>query len=298
MKNSNHMSLHEDLDINIPLGCRILIFGSQGNLCSVLHDKITNLGIPAFKTNDPDTFQTILLTNPGLYVIYTSYAKYPYPESSGSQVFLKPYIHDSINLLTETLGIISSNPRNISKFIYCSSSAVYGAAFPSEDSHPVPGNIYATTKLLCENLVSTSLAPHTPFLNARIFNTYGGQDRFSIVAKILNTSRVGSPLTIANAGSGIRDFVHVNDVVITLLMLLFTNTASNSTVNISTGHGISIQQLLQAASESSGRPLNITPISNPTEVPESVGDTRLLESLIPFTPQQRVIEYIYEKTNS
>ena len=42
---------------------------------------------------------------------------------------------------------------------------------------------------------------------------YGGNDEFSIISKIINVYKDNSILNLVNNGEGIRDFIHINDVI-------------------------------------------------------------------------------------
>ena len=47
---------------------------------------------------------------------------------------------------------------------------------------------------------------------ARIFNIYGGNDKFSIINKIINSYLNKKTLFLNNNGESTRDFIHVDDV--------------------------------------------------------------------------------------
>lgn len=112
-----------------------------------------------------------------------------------------------------------SKDFNVNKFIYASSSSVYGAnssiPFSESDEVKSPISLYAATKLsneiLCE---SYSRMFKMNSIGLRFFTVYGPWGRpdmalFKFTKKILNNQRID----IYNYGKMLRDFTYIDDVI-------------------------------------------------------------------------------------
>jgi UDP-glucose 4-epimerase len=89
-------------------------------------------------------------------VIHTATLHKPHIESHGRQAFIDTNITGTLNLLEEAVG------AGVQSFIYTSTTSVFGhalvpprdapAAWITENTVPIPKNIYGVTKLAAENL--------------------------------------------------------------------------------------------------------------------------------------------------
>lgn len=111
---------------------------------------------------------------------------------------------------------------NVRKFIYTSSSSIYGVQkkLPiTEDQVPNPQNPYAVQKLVGELYCACySKMFDLPIVVFRLFNVYGpGMESEGAYKLIFSTwveqKKQVVPLTIYGDGEQTRDFTHVSDVV-------------------------------------------------------------------------------------
>jgi len=133
---------------------------------------------------------------------------------------------------------------DIQKIIYTSSSSVYGNNILCNENDEVkPMNLHASLKVANEKLIQKYCTDKgIDYSIARIFNMYGGDDKFSIISKIINYYKNNQELTIVNNGNAIRDFIHIDDVVYVYSMLL--DIKGIDIINIGTGEGSSIKNIL------------------------------------------------------
>ena len=124
----------------------------------------------------------------------------------------KSYKQNNIVATNNLIKIVNSS--NIKKFVFSSSSSVYGDQnkFPiTENAKLNPKNYYAVTKKICEQKIRTSLK--IPYIIFRIFTVYGPLGRpdmfFSIFLR--NVYR-GLKNKLFNFGNYFRDFTYVDDV--------------------------------------------------------------------------------------
>jgi len=155
------------------------------------------------------------------------------------------YIDNSILSTANILNTIQVHSTKINKIIYTSSSSVYGNN-PSckETDVPVPNSLHATLKLSNEMFLSQFCEYHSINLTiARVFNMYAGNDKFSIISKIISAVEQSHRINLINKGSAIRDFIHIDDVTNAYQQILSTKQ-TDPVINIASGQGTSVAMIL------------------------------------------------------
>tara|TARA_B100000900_G_scaffold277894_1_gene237665 strand:- start:1617 stop:2564 length:948 start_codon:yes stop_codon:yes gene_type:complete len=120
----------------------------------------------------------------------------------------------------------------IKKFIYASSSSVYGdqKKFPIKEKFKTnPKNPYAKTKLISEKIVTKSFTKHkTQFIIFRFFTVYGPYGRPDMfIHKLLNAIKQNRKIKLHNNGLNLRDFTYIDDVIKILNLTLNKNLNGN-----------------------------------------------------------------------
>ena len=156
-------------------------------------------------------------------------------------------IHSGPQLTARLLEMMGAH--GTPRLMYASSCAVYGVASTTEDAAPCcPLTINGQLNLLNERLIETYCTHHGIQWEAyRLFNTFGGTDRFSVVSRIISAVRGDRTLTVNNNGFSQRDFVHVGDIA-SILLELIEQRPPHVRLNIGTGHATKIGDLVAAAS--------------------------------------------------
>lgn len=158
---------------------------------------------------------------------------------------------------TGTLRVLEacrhSAPR-LQRFLYCSSSEVYGSAqrVPMDEDHPLePTTVYGGSKLAGELYTDAyRLTYGLPTTIVRPFNTYGPREhhegasgevipRFAV--RILN----GLPPLIFGDGQQTRDFTYVADTAEGLMRSALCADAHGATLNLARGEEVSIAEIAQ-----------------------------------------------------
>jgi len=154
------------------------------------------------------------------------------------------YIERALSTTALVLDFIKENTISINKIIYTSSSSVYGNNILCHEHDALtPLNIHASLKLANEKLIEKFAVDNDiDFTIARVFNMYGGDDTFSIISKIINAYKENTILHVINNGNGIRDFIHIDDVV-NIYKVLLTCKGIN-VLNVGTGEGVSIKNIM------------------------------------------------------
>ena len=197
------------------------------------------------------------------------------------------------NVLGTRALIDAALAEGVDEFIFSSSAAVYGlppGGIAAEDSPTVPINPYGTSKLISEWMLrdvaaASSLRP----VALRYFNV-GGSDpsgrigqstpQATLLTKVAAEHVVGKRTHVSifgtdyptPDGTGIRDYIHVEDLASAHLSALRYLRAGGQPVvlNIGYGRGASVREVLDAVAQAAGRPLTIH------EEPRRAGDPPVL----------------------
>jgi UDP-glucuronate 4-epimerase len=140
--------------------------------------------------------------------------------------FKNPKSYLDNNILATKNIVTCIKKINFTKFIFASSSSVYGDQrnFPVDESYKLkPKNLYARTKQVCERIIFNNL-DKKKFLIFRFFTVYGplGRPDMFLASTIKKLSN-NSPITIYNNGNHYRDFTYVADVVNILIKSIFND---------------------------------------------------------------------------
>lgn len=150
-----------------------------------------------------------------------------------------------------------SKKYNVKKFIFASSSSVYGdqKKFPiKEEFIKRPKNFYAITKLKCEQIIKkTFSSSNTNFLIFRFFTIYGPLGRPDMfIHKLLNCIKKKKIISLHNNGLNFRDFTYIDDVVKIFIKSLKHNY-KNNIFNICRSKPIKTIKLVQLIEKIYGR---------------------------------------------
>ena len=149
------------------------------------------------------------------------------------------------NIITTARIIEAVKRHRIPRLIYISSCAVYGEdRNSSEDVQCCPISINGISKLLNEKVIAEFFqGTSIQFTILRVFNMYGGDDRFSIFSHIRHALENTTPFLLNKRGIAQRDFIHVSDVSKCILQLL-KQKVQYKHLNIGTGVATRISDLI------------------------------------------------------
>jgi UDP-glucose 4-epimerase len=161
------------------------------------------------------------------------------------------------------------------RLIFSSSAAVYrrgDGAGANEDSAIGPVSPYGRTKAACEAMLA-DIAAATPLrvLSLRYFNPVGADPKMrsgppsaaGVLGAMIAAREQDVPFTITGTdwptrdGTGVRDYVHVWDVAAAHVTALARMDAlpPGTAVNLGSGAGTTVRELLDAFGQVTGRPL-------------------------------------------
>ena len=149
--------------------------------------------------------------------------------------------------------LIASQKANVKRFIFSSSSSIYGnAKVPTSETHSKnPMSPYALHKLIGEQYCKLfSDLYDIDTVSLRYFNVYGDrmnlEGAYRLAIPIFATQiKEGKPCTINNDGKQLRDFTFVDDVIEANISTATSSKVFNGDVyNIGNGDNISVNELV------------------------------------------------------
>lgn len=152
------------------------------------------------------------------------------------------------NVLFTQILLEASKSSNIKKFIYASSSSVYGDTkdFPLNEARSFtrPVSPYGVTKLAAENLCYLYYKNfNVPSVMLRYFTIYGeGQRPDMAFHKFIKSALEKLPIEIYGDGSQIRDFTYIGDIIDATMLSI--NAPSERIYNVGGGNKCSLEQAI------------------------------------------------------
>ncbi|WP_269844865.1 NAD-dependent epimerase/dehydratase family protein [Salinibacterium hongtaonis] len=151
---------------------------------------------------------------------------------------------------------------NLRRFVYASSSSIYGQAdvYPTDETMvPRPFSPYGVTKLAGEHLTSLYRENFgVPSVSFRFFTVYGPRQRPDMAfSRFLTAAEAGSPITVYGDGKQIRDFTFVDDIVAALIASIQTSGELPPVMNLAGGSSVSVLEVLDTISSVTGRELKL-----------------------------------------
>ena len=180
----------------------------------------------------------------------------------------------------------------IRKFIYASSSSVYGnVALPMrEDSILRPESPYGVTKLAAESLCYLYyINYHVPTVSLRYFTVYGPRQRPDMaIHKFVRAVCEGEEITVFGDGEQTRDFTYVGDVIEANLLAADSSVAGE-VINIGGGARISVKGLIYEIEEAVGKKARVKYIERQRgDVRDTLADIDKARELLNWQPEVKI----------
>jgi nucleoside-diphosphate-sugar epimerase len=183
------------------------------------------------------------------------------------------------------------------RLLFASTAAVYPDTLGPipETCPPEPFDVYGQTKLEGEHLVEAYLAStSTAVVLARIFNVVGRRETNAhVVPDLVGQLRGGSRIVKLGNLDSRRDYTDVRDVADAFARLLVVPAAPVRRVNIGSGRGVSVADLVAACERvlESRIDVQVEPgRRRAVDRKELVADNALLRSLTGWAPQRTLEE--------
>lgn len=177
--------------------------------------------------------------------------------------------HPEEDLLTNALGTLKllrySSEYSVSRFVYASSSCVYGSGAKKrlrEDFVTKLETPYAISKLAGEEYVHFFNRLHKLDTTVvRYFNAYGPGDPpgkyRNVIPNFFLRAMKKEPLIITGTGHETRDFTYMDDIVRGTVLTLTTDISIGQVYNIGTGREVKIFKLAELINKITGNTAGI-----------------------------------------
>jgi UDP-glucose 4-epimerase len=286
---------------------RVVVIGAAGFIGTAVASKLREDGIETMAIDrlgegtrvvradilDQQTIQRLL--EPGDSVIHLATSSNP-----GTSELDR--IGDIETSLIGTLRLLDACvERNVSRFVLASSGGtVYGIpeTTPIPETHPTnPISSHGALKLAIEKYVQAYGAQFgLSYVILRCTNAYGprqtGKSGQGIIGRAISTAVRGDTLEIWGDGTVVRDFVYVADVAEAFLLAAST-AAAQGVMNIGSGKGTSVNEIIDLVGQATGRPLPVRYTgSRKFDVPANVLDITKAGSILNWTPTTALLEGI------
>jgi UDP-glucose 4-epimerase len=196
------------------------------------------------------------------------------------------YVTERREVITPTIHLAHGLARAGVKLVFISSGGtIYGVtsgAPIAEDDYCAPISLYGQSKLEIETWLGfLGRTAGLDYLIVRPSNPYGrnqplrgGQGLISVaMGKLLN----GEALEVWGDGSSIRDYIYIDDLVLTIRQLMESGM-SGMALNLGSGEGHSLLEIVSTIREVTGRTLDLVFRSaRAVDVPKLVLDVRRIK---------------------
>ena len=266
---------------------KVLIIGKRSILSKELNKTIE--GSLVFSSNEFETIQFYLEKYNSLNIIYNTNFKSNLLNKKDVDII--NYSNYSIHYLAQYLSLFKKFEKKINCFLFTSSCAVYGERILADEKDEYKINdLYSALKASSELMIKKYLIEtNINLIFARVFNMYSKKDNFSVISKLLDAFENNKHFNLYNQGSNIRDFINIKDVVNIYRLLLIKNF--NGSINISTGKGISINEILEKSQEIFNKKLFLNNFEN-SDLKICTGSNKLLTEKLGYNNLIDLFDYI------
>ncbi|MBI1861512.1 MAG: SDR family NAD(P)-dependent oxidoreductase [Deltaproteobacteria bacterium] len=167
-----------------------------------------------------------------------------------------PLTNHDVNATGTLNALIAASALGVSRFVYCSSSEVYGNAavasgltLLNEDAFKRPSTVYGASKLVGEQYTRAFFETKgLSSMTVRPFNAYGERSHLlgaygEVIPRFAVLIQSGRSPVIFGDGTQTRDFTYVKDIAKGLVLASQTDSLVGESVNVACGKEVSINEL-------------------------------------------------------
>jgi len=172
-----------------------------------------------------------------------------------------PMMSHDINAGGTLRVCMAAHAAGVERFVYCSSSEVYGTArtAPMSEEHPLhPTTVYGASKLAGENYALAYWRTYgMPVIVVRPFNTYGPREpqegaRAEVIPRFTMQLLAGRQPVVYGDGRQTRDFTFVSETARGLVLAGECDQLVGDVVNVAFGSEVSILRIAELLMELTG----------------------------------------------
>ena len=263
------------------IGCHIVRALREGGRAHVVLDDLTEghaASVPGSALEvgnvaDRETLSSVIRRHKVEWVIHMA------ASSLVGESMTSPGKYWRNNLAASLILLEVCHEAGVRGLVLSSTAAVYGEPIrvPLEEDHPcAPTNVYGETKLAVERAIASYHAAHGfRSICLRYFNAAGaaadgtlGEDHARethLIPLVLGAALgIRPPVTVLGTdyptpdGTGIRDYIHVEDLAeahLLALEALESGAVERESINLGGGEGRSVREVLELAGQIAGKPI-------------------------------------------
>lgn len=213
----------------------------------------------------------------------------------------EPQLYIDANITGTAVLLETARKYEVQRFLFASSSTVYGrgAQSPFVEDAPlgIPASPYGATKRAAELLGFTWAQLYgLPFTSLRFFNVYGPRLRPELALPVFTRKILaGEPLPLYGDGSVLRDFTHVSDICAGVLSALTAPGIAGEPINLGHNEPVQMLRLISLIEQSAGKKAVIEYFpSRAEDMPLTCADLTKARRLLGYEPRVPIEEGVRE----
>ena len=202
-------------------------------------------------------------------------------------------LYESCNVTaTQRLVKAAARRRGLRRFVYASTSSVYGRFASGDETLPTrPISPYGVTKLAAENLCRAYAEEEgLPLVVLRYFSVYGPRQRPDMgYHRFVRALLTGTPITVCGDGMQVRGNTYIDDCVAATVAA--AGAVPGETYNVGGGEAASVWDVIHKLEAIVGRRAIIqNAAARPGDQRHTCADTGKLNRHLDWTPRIRLDE--------
>ncbi|MAP94044.1 MAG: NAD-dependent epimerase [Ponticaulis sp.] len=206
------------------------------------------------------------------------------------------------NVIPHIAFIKHAIEAGVERFVFLSSGGtVYGTpqAIPIPETHPCnPISSYGLTKFVTEKYLQMfGDVDDLDYVIVRLSNPFGPGQVFKnsqgLIPAIIEKFKQNEPVTILGDGSSERDYIYIDDAITALVKIVGNDQVAKSVLNIGSGKGKSVLDVVGAVEAALGRELDKKFVEQrATDVKANILDIASARKKLNWSPETRFAEAI------
>lgn len=218
-----------------------------------------------------------------------------------------PCLNARINIEGSLNIMDAAREHGVQKIVFSSASSLVGEVKynPVDEKHPAtPKTPYGVAKYAIEHYLRVYQELYgLNYLIFRFYNIYGPwqyPESGALIPMVYRKLRDEGSFNVFGDGKQARDFIYVEDLA-DFYVKAVRNDVKNEVVNLGTGKGTTIKQVVEIAGEILGIQAKINYLSQrPGEIENFVADTRKIRELfstVPYTSLDKGLQKTFDWLN-
>jgi UDP-glucuronate 4-epimerase len=203
----------------------------------------------------------------------------------------QPVLYSRVNVQGTTVLLEASRKWGVRKFVFASSSSIYGVAnrvpFSEKDALNLPVSPYAATKIAGEKIAYTYAHLYgLQVVCLRFFTVYGPRQRPDLaIRKFIAMIDRSRPIPVFGDGSSGRDYTFVEDTVQGIMGALGYDCPFEI-FNLGNSHPVQLIELIRTIERALGKKAEIEWLPDqPGDVPITYADISKAQAVLGYHPK-------------